>query len=404
VWCFAELFLGYYFRVRLELSSGATGLLLLILLFLGAAGDAVAAWLLRKVGGDRDAALRLQRRGALITAIAFALLFTRWSAATQRESFLWALSCGTGFRLAFAFYAIPQVALLSLLPGDKADVRAFVALNSTMGALARLTTAVATFLIAGGLPQVTEVQAQFYAYLLGLLVIAVSFSLERTFAGALPNSPIELPQQADIGPDTGLHMLPIGFGWLLTCFGVHAAALFMVSRLFLFTGNLAGSSAAGPWLMLCSSAGIAAGPILGMLMTRHVRVTTAFSLTTGGTAVMAVMLSFASVPTGARIPASALYGMFLGASGMLLWLSATQRVREYARATRRRADWVAFGSISVVIKIGVAAGNGLLAFFIDGYAAGNPLQSLWLAVLSAGGALICVLAWRRSLSSLSYSR
>jgi hypothetical protein len=141
-----------------------------------------------------------------------------------------------------------------------------------------------------------------------------------------------------------------------------------------------------------------------MLMTQHVRLTTAFSLTTGGTAVTAVMLSFASVPTDARIPASVLYGILLGASGMLLWLSATQRVRDYARATRRRADWVAFGSISVVVKIGIAAGNGLLAFFINGYEAGNPLPSLWLAVLSVSGALICIFAWRRSLLSLYYSR
>lgn len=367
-WCFADMLLGYHLYVHAGLSSGETALVLTALLVLGAVADLLVGLVLKRYQSQRSAVLALQRSGAVIAAIALVPLFLLQIDVVL--SMIW----GGAFRIAFAFYAVPQATLLSLLPNDDREQRLFVTLYSTLGSSARLLTAGGAFLIAGSVPNAR------LGWVIGLagFVVFSAFYLDRV-ARSRASAPL---------PSSSAYRSPgwpIGFNWYLLALASHAGALFMMSRLLLFTPEIAGQVATGPWMTLAWASGMAVGPWWAMRQSNFV-LPMAIALTAGAAIALVSIVSFE-----AKVGASLLYGIGLGASAAALLGAVAKQIRHRTGP----ADVLAFATLALNTKLAMAVGNGALAFLLDGYVAGDSATVRTLILISLIGAAICLLAWLR---------
>ncbi|WP_445192607.1 hypothetical protein ACT009_01330 [Sphingomonas sp. Tas61C01] len=372
--CFADMFLGYHLHARAGLSSAETGATLLVLLSAGALADVAAGLLLRRWRSRARAVFVMQRIGAIFAAVALVPLFL------PEIGMIGALFWGSAFRIAFSFYTVPQTTLLSILPEDAGERRLFVTLHTALGAFARLVTAATAFLI------VDAVDPARSAIHLGWVVALASFGVVTVLllelaVGARPTVST-LP--SDPADDRGW---PAGLTWLLATTLFHASALFMMSRLFLFAPQADGATVSGPWVLTAWTCGLTAGPFLWGRCRRL-----SFPVAVAVAAIAASVLLMSGLPLPVKLIAACGYGIGLGASGAELIGAIGHLVRKGSGASAG----MAFAAFAFVTKIAMAAGNGALAFILDGYAADERSTLALLATINLVGGLSCALAWRRA--------
>ena len=372
--CFAEMFLGYHLHARAGLSSFETGVILLALLSAGAIADLAAGLLLRRYQSSRGAVFAMQRIGAVFAAIALVPLFLPGIGVPG--ALLW----GGMFRIALSFYSVPQTTLLAILPADVEERRRYVTLHAAAGAAARVVTAGTAFLVVGS---ATVMGAAFHlgwVVALALSGIATVLVLERI---ARTSGRGEL---REIGEADG-RTWPVGLTWLLASTVFHAGALFMMSRLFLFAPHEVGAASSGPWLLTAWTCGLTIGPFLRSRFGRA-----SFPLSVAIAATTSGVLLIPGLPPPVALLAALAYGVGLSASGADLLGAISQLVRKGSGVSAGPV----FAAFAFVTKIAMAAGNGSLAFFLDGYAADNRSTYAALAAVSLLGGLLCVLAWSRA--------
>lgn len=379
VWCFAEMFLAYHLRSAVGLSSAQTSLTLVILLMIGAATDLAAGFLLRRYNSSRAIVLGAQRVGAVLVAIALVPLFL------PGIGLAGALFWGCLFRAAFSFYAVPQATLLSILPADQDDQRLYVTMYSALGAVARPITALLALLIVNENSPFALGLDLGWVLAIALFCVASALVLEYAVRtrGALAIGSTSARQRES---------WPVELNWILAATAFHAGALYMMSRLFLFTAAPSDGRHTGAWLLILWSLGLAAGPLIRMLSRKSFF---PFAVTAAG--IFACMILLTSTPLPVRLGAALLYGATLSASGADL-LGAIARVTTDRGGT---SGGMAFAAFAVVIKVAMALGNGALAFLLDGYSTNASATIAALVVIHVGGAVCCVFIWRRERPSFA---
>jgi len=188
---------------------------------------------------------------------------------------------------------------------------------------------------------------------------------------------------------------PTELNWILAATAFHAGALYTMSRLFLFTTADGDARHTGAWLLILWSLGLTIGPFIRILFRRSV-----FPFAVIAAGIFACTILLPSAPMPVRLGAALMYGAALSASGADL-LGAIARVTTERGAT---AGGMAFAAFAVVIKVAMALGNGILAFLLDGYATHEGATTVGLVVIHGGGAICCVLIWRRARGSFASTR
>ncbi len=378
LWCFAEVLLAYHLHVRLALSSGQTASLLVALLLVSALGDVLGGWALRRFGGTIAAAVALQRNGAILSAFSLMLLFL------PIGGFVWALFWGAAFRLAFGIYALPQTALLSLLPPQLGATFNLVAVNSIAGSAARLLVAVLAICIVGSVSATSPYLESTSCALVASGAILSAFVLARSLGHGEMPAPLTI--QLDLRD-----ALAGEFGWLAFAFLAHAGALFTISRLLLFTPPTQTWPAPGGWMVLAFTIGMTLGPWLAIKVLPVIGEAD-FSLSMLVITVSAIPIVLLNLAIEARMAAALAHGAALGASGYMLWQALADTVRQ--RAVRSPGiEGPAYAAIALTTKIGIALGSGALGFLIDGYEQAHTPASVAIVAMTGLGAGLCLWAW-----------
>jgi ABC-type multidrug transport system permease subunit len=270
--------------------------------------------------------------------------------------------------------------MLSLLPSDRNDQRIFVTIYTALGAVARPIIAVLALRIVDETSSPRFAPNLSWVLTIGLFCVASASLLE--IAVRKDQGLTAVPVQA-----TPRGRWPAEMKWIFAATALHAGALYMMSRLFLFTPVRSDNGHAGAWLLILWSVGLAAGPLLRILSIRA-----SFPLAVGVAGIFACLIFLPSMPVPIRLAAALIYGAALSLSGAELLNAVARLTTEHGGSS----GGMVFAAYAVVIKIAMAVGNGGLAFLLDGYSVGSWASSVALVVIHIGGAVCCMLAWQRS--------
>jgi Na+/melibiose symporter-like transporter len=374
-WCFTEMFLAYHLHAHAGLTAAQTGATLLVLLSIGAGADLGAGWLLRGRLGHCAAILRVQRAGAIVVAFAIIPLFQ--SGVTVAGALMW----GATYRMAFSFYAIPQMALLGALSTSRAAQRRLVRLHAFAIAGARLLTAGMALAIVGQSGVGAWRGQTLLPVIIGACVLATVYVLERAIRVRAPT----IATQASAIRDRG--GWPAGLASVLIATACHAGALFMISRLFLFTPRHGGEDSSGPWLLFAWTIGMTVGPCVVAKGHRHL-----FPAALVVATAASILILVPDLSPVVRLAAAFVYGLGLSVAGVEL----LARVTRLSTEGNGVADGRIFALFGCTAKLAMAAGNGSLAFLIGDYASGSRWAGTIPALIGTIGAIIGIAAWCRS--------
>ncbi|QJU59960.1 hypothetical protein HL653_21400 [Sphingomonas sp. AP4-R1] len=373
VWCFSDMVLGFHAHAELDLAGELTGLLLAIVAGAGAVSDLAVGWVMRRFGIRGRAALAWQRYAMLFCGVFFVLQFLPVHDAR------WVIVWSILFRVTFECVAVPQAMLMAWLPGDAGGVRRLVTLNAAMGAAARLATAGLTFTIIGRYQMPFEGREALLAGIVaGLAILSAdhlaAISGERQ-AVSSPGSPVETD-------------LPEGFLLLALGIALHAALLYLLARLLIFT-----PSPGTPILMVALTVGMTIGPLAVARVTTGLK-ESRFAVTMSLLVVTALISLWLPGLSFVRMATTSLYGASLSASATLLWHVLAERVRRSGDPDQRSGG-TAFALFAFAAKMGMVVGGWLTGRVLEGYVAGEAASRSAILTLIVGGAIGSVLLWQR---------
>ncbi|WP_165830990.1 MFS transporter [Sphingomonas pokkalii] len=386
VWSFSDLLLAWFLHAVLHIPVERVALLLFVLLLVGAVCNAAAGALITWSRMSRRALVRLHFLASIATTIALLAQFA------DNGGVGTALAAGILFRIAYALYDVPQTAMTSLLPRDSGDAHRYVALRTTLGAVARLIVTAANLAIAQ-LPAALFTTGALPLLLgFGVLVVATAWILRDADAGAPPAASCEAPARASLRPPQGT--LPI-----LTAFFLSTLGFATLSRLLLFYPPAPGLTALGAWLLLLFSVGTVLGPSLALHWIRRCGWNRACIASAAlGMACALPLLTLPGLP-GPLLGGAFGYGLGLGAAGALLWQAATDVVRVHAERCGERADALVFGLVIFTIHIAIAIALGALplAVLVPALSSGAGIVWPGLAITwGSGAAVVALLLYRRA--------
>jgi Na+/melibiose symporter-like transporter len=376
VWCFADMLLAFHARSDLGLDDKRTGLLLALAAGVGAASDLIVGSLFARFGIGGRAALVWQRWAMLACGICLVLQFL------PLGDFHWLLCWSILFRIAFECVSVPQAMLMAWLPPDRAGVRRLVTLNATLGAAARLATAILTFAVIGRYQLPFAGREALLAGLAATIAIITADRLARVHCE-------EAAVPASHPPARGLG-LPAGFVALAGAITLHASALYLLARLLIFTPR-AGGTATAPAMLVLLTAGMMIGPWAAdrLFATRRDAALPSTMVLLLASAALYVLLPASPI---ACMTAACLYGAALSASATLLWQALTVRVHR-SHGAEDNDGGMAFSLFAFATKLGMVAGGWLTGLALDGFIAGDATTLLWILALTAASALACTALW-----------
>lgn len=194
-WYMSELLVGFYLAEIYGLSPAVIGTLLFAFLVWDAITDPLLALLfLRRRIGTR-AMLDIQAFGAILSTVAFALVFFRPSTDSVVLT-VYALFAGVFFRTAYTVYDVPQNALMHRLADTARDRLFFATLRTAFSAIATLTVSLSSALILSG-DSVTT-QAQWFTVtgvLFGVVAMSSAAILRRSAFRSSDSVPIGQPHR-----------------------------------------------------------------------------------------------------------------------------------------------------------------------------------------------------------------
>ena len=382
VWSFSDLLLAWFLHTVLHIPVQRVALLLFVLLLVGAICNAGIGALITWSRMSRRALVRLHFFASIATTIALLAQFAGSGGVGT------ALAAGILFRIAYALYDVPQTAMTSLLPRDSGDAHRYVALRTTLGAVARLIVTAANLAIAQ-LPAALFTTGALPLLLgFGVLVVATAWVLRDADAGAPPAASQAATPRASLRPPPGT--LPILIAFFLSTLGFAT-----LSRLLLFYPPAPGLAALGAWLLLLFSVGTVLGPSLALHWIRRCGWDRACLASAALGMAGALPLLASPGQPWPLLGAAFGYGLGLGAAGALLWQAATDVVRVHAERCGERADALVFGLVIFTIHIAIALGALPLAVLVPALASGAGIFWPGLAITWGSGAAVAALLLHR---------
>lgn len=383
IWCVTDLLIGYHLTARLALSGQTAGAILFGSFLLGAVLNVVVATWLARSEKTGKSVLGLQAGFGIASVAAALLLFGPLPfEGPMRVVYLCAASLV--FRTCYTVFDVCQNALISLLPQQASDVRAFVLTKTFVSSAGRLLASGLVFvaLRAPASDDLDFIVIGFVALPVAVSVIALarvtplsSSTTHRTssqFAWrSLPLRRLALPIVAIIF-EVGLCGLT---GRLIPLFGTVGPGFADGASLVvaMVCGTIGGSAVA--YVSASSPARrVAVGSMLVLI------------LVSAGVGVLfpnglSIDLAFAFV-----------YGTAVGGITNIIWEEVATIVTDVAAATGRRIDIPAFALLTAGINVAIAISNGLLAIVLDGFKTGSPASVAIIAVVLVIGGMGTALA------------
>lgn len=372
------------------------GVVLAVGLLVSAGIDLLVARRLDRRLGGAGAAGALQFAGSVVCAVAFASVFAGFWL-PQELRFGYALLAGLAFRIAYAFYDLPQNALMALATADPAA-------RDRVAATRIWFSGVATLLVAGAVGPLIAGRDEAAAWLYLSLAVAIGVPavisaglLARIVRQAGPGT-VRLRQTTPSARGGGA---PRGFWLLIFLMFVTSLATPLFAKVEpFFAVYVLASPVWGGLIVVAMALGVTVGqPVWNRLARRVSRTRVLW---------VAAMLQVGSLALFWALPPDAPGGLGLaafgfgignGGVGMALWGGFSEVV---ARSTRQGGAGAAYGAFTATAKIALAIGGLGLGAALEtmGYRQGQTMGLVVLMTVVPGlGALACIViaaAWRRS--------
>ncbi|MNS11616.1 putative symporter YagG [compost metagenome] len=346
---------------------------------------------LRNFAGSARVAAQVQFIGAAVSSLALMLvLATPWVG--QEGRFVYAVTASVLFRLAFAFYDIPQNALMAMATTDVVIRYRLASVRIWCSGLAMLLIGAAIGpLIAGrqdaGSPSLLLGLALFCA----AMGIGSAYALARVVRPEVPST--ALSNEARAGATPSHHqavMILMAVGFVASLF----TPLFGKLEPY-FADQILGSALWGGAIMISMAVGVSAGqPVWSWWGLRSSR---RYLMVMNAGVQMAGLGLFAL--SGAIHPVAALIGAFLfgvgnGGVGMALWAAFSEAVA--GRPSRQIT--MAYGVFAAANKVGLAVGVVVLGAVLNGLppdsAGGVTILHAMTLIPAVGAMMVLVLSLR----------
>ncbi len=393
-WYFSELLFAYFLTEFCGLKALMMGQVLAGSFIFSAVVDPIVGQSLGRRAQSVWQASRLQAFGAIISGVSL-LLFSATGFVPAPLRFGYALGASCAFRLAYAFYDVPQNAILSLASAAPTVRMGLSAIRIVGSGVATLVVALTAANLIGS---ATGLGADRFLWL--SLVFAV---LGAISAIALYNhTPRSQPPTAIVGNEDSA--VASGGAWrLIAILGVTAVvagAFSVFTRMEpYFTRAVLADRSTRMFVLALMALGGATSQPLWTAIARRSSFSAAFSASALTAAIGAVAFVFG---VGRNTGLIAFGGFFLSAGhsglGMLLWTVFAEVVANGRRSRYIPNPSFAFAILTSVIKV-AAAGSILVVSYllagIDYHSAKVAASWSLLAPMAAGpliGAVICIIA------------
>jgi Na+/melibiose symporter-like transporter len=392
-WYFSELLFAYFLTEICGLSPLAMGVALAASLAFSAIVDVVAGKALTRRITSIQRASALQLPGAVASGVVL-IAFSATALVALPMRFAYAICCGCLFRLAYAFYDLPQNAILGLVRGSD-DVRVRLsAIRLTYSGIAAATLAVAAALLIGSDRGQGATPFLMFSVLLAVIGAASALALTLNIAGPKGAVPAELLRTRD----TTSHQ-PGALWTLLGLMFVVAGSAGMFGRLeAYFAASALDSVAARTVVLIGIALGGAAGQPVWAWLLRMCDLRDSFRASAVMLAVGSVLFFCAGRNTVSSAIAGMTYGCGLGGVNLVLWSGIAHVVAREPGRGGASSPTLAFGLLTACCKLAAAfsvLGTSLLLSRIDYHS--RTVASSWLLLAPMAGvplasALICLLS------------
>jgi Na+/melibiose symporter-like transporter len=403
-WYFSELLFAYFLTEICGLSPPAMGVALVASLVFSAVVDVVAGTALSRQIASVERACALQFPGAVASGGAL-IAFSATALVTPGMRLVYAICCGCLFRLAYAFYDLPQNSLLALVRGsDEVRIR-LSAIRLSYSGVAAAILAVATALLIGSDRGHGWIAFLMFSVLLAVVGVVSARALAVNIAHPQHAAPAERVPSRD---STSRQARAL---WtLLGLVFVVAGSAGVFGRLEAYFAAAALESAVARTVVLVSIAlgGAAGQPAWAWLLRTHT-LRDSFRAAAAMLAVGSVMFFCAGRNTVASAFAGMIYGCGLGGVNLVLWSAIASVVASEPGRSGATSPTVAFGLLTGCCKLAAALsvlGISVLLGRIDYHS--PVVASSWLLLAPMAGAplasaLICFLSARALTGPEGYS-
>ena len=397
-WQSSELLFAFFLTEQAGLPAVWMGVVLIVGILSSAGIDLLVGRALRRRAFTIERALKLHLIGAWASAFPLIALFAT-DLLPHSARIPYALAAALAYRIAYAFYDIPQNALLALAAPD-ADTRARLsALRIAFSGLAAITVAA---ILTAMLFSAQETRAGYFAIAAFVMSCVAIGTASRVARGYVPtgaqdaSAPIASPRFQPLERDTK----SLEAAGLLTTMVFASFAISLFTTLEPYFAAATAFGAPTRLIVLAAAVGLTCSQILWLAIARRWSAETAL-YAASVTMVTAIWL-FGSAGLGyfGQIAMACLFGVANGGVGMALWTV-------YADSVSRRSaagDPFAFALFTCAAKLGIGAAGGCAAYTLslreglDGTEHLVRLAMTWPPIGALGIALLCFCwtnhAWR----------
>lgn len=388
-WHTSELLFAFFLTEQAGLPAVWMGAVLIAGILSSAGIDLLVGRALRRQAFTLRSALQLHLIGAWASALPLVALFAT-DLLPQGVRIPYALAAALAYRIAYAFYDIPQNALLVLAAPD-ADKRAQLSsLRLASSGLAAIT--VATILTAM-LLDAQEPRAGHFAiaaFVMSLVAIGTAWRVAR---GEVPagaqDAPAPTSSRDSHPPGRSTRRLEVA--GLLATMAFASFAISLFTTLEPYYAAAASIRAPARLIVLAAAVGLTSSQILWLAIAR--RWSAEAALSAASLTMMSAIWCFGGVGPGdfGQVAMACLFGIANGGVGMALWTI-------YANSVSRRSagsDPFAFALFTCAAKLGIGAAGGSAAYIIflrEGSDAPEQLirwGMAWPPIGALGLALLC---------------
>jgi Na+/melibiose symporter-like transporter len=395
-WYFSELLFAYFLTEFCGLKALTMGKVLAASFIFSAVVDPIVGQSLGRRAGSVGQASRLQAMGAIISGASL-VLFSATGVVPAPLRFGYALSASCAFRLAYAFYDVPQNAILSLASATPQIRMGLSAIRIAGSGVATLVVALTAATLISSAPGLGAGRFLWVSLVFAMLggVSAVALGAQTSNASApAPATPTFVEAEAAIVSGGLWRLIAI-----LGVTAVVAGALSVFSRLepYFTRAVLADRSTRMVVLALMALGGATSQPLWTGLARR-----TGFSAAFAASALtVAIGTGVFVVAVGRNTWGLAFGGVLFGAGnsglGMLLWAAFADVVANGRRSRYIPGPSLAFALLTSAIKVAAAASILVVSHIlagIDYHSAKVAASWSLLAPMAAGpliGAAVCLL-------------
>ena len=346
-WYFSELLFAYFLTEFCGLRPSTMALLLAASFIFSAIADPLIGWIIVGFSRTLDQALRLQGAGAIVSGTSV-VIFSATGLVPPHFRLGYAVAASCLFRLAYAFYDVPQNATLSLLQADSNQRMSLSAIRMTGSGLASLTVGTTAAFIIGA---DAKVGAQWFVWI--STAFAIVGALTALVLRGQANPAATKASEAPAPPDPmAAQRPPWRLMLALAVMTIDCATLGVFFRLEpYFTGAALRGVISRTFVLDLLALGSVASQPLWALVGRRVSPSWPFAASAVTVAVGAVVFVVAA---GRSIPILATGGFLLGAGNgglvMLLWSVFADAIADRRQHIGTLAPTVAFAVFTAVIK------------------------------------------------------